>query len=177
MTPPPHPTTPKLGKAQVPNAAYQVSRSSAIRFLRRNFQRLSLCKCAAAILVMWPRPYEQTFIPPSYGESLCDLVSISPAVLEQISFENAENTDPDNGPLSILQVPLWLWWAKKKDGRLILQYFKTPTTAFYLLTLCKIISLFFPKNWVLITLQISKFNEYLPYVQYFCLLKLSNQTC
>ena len=41
----------------------------------------------AATLVMWPRPREQTFIPPSHRGAIWNLALISPAVLEKI-FEN-----------------------------------------------------------------------------------------
>ena len=47
-----------------------------------------------AILVMWPRPYKQTFFP------ICNLIPICPAVSEEMSSENVDNTD--NWPLSIL---------------------------------------------------------------------------
>ena len=36
----------------------------------------------AAILVMWPGPFEQTFVPPSHGDSIWNLASISPVVSE-----------------------------------------------------------------------------------------------
>ena len=32
----------------------------------------------ATILVMWPGPFEQTFVPPSHGDSIQNLVSIGP---------------------------------------------------------------------------------------------------
>ena len=41
-----------------------------------------------AILVMWPRPREQTFIPPSQWGSIWNLVLIGQAVLEKKIFEN-----------------------------------------------------------------------------------------
>ena len=43
----------------------------------------------AAILVMWPGPREQTFVPPSHGGSTWNLASIGPAVLEKM-FENID---------------------------------------------------------------------------------------
>ena len=46
----------------------------------------------AAILVMWPRPHEQTFVPPSHWGSMWNLALIGPAVLEKI-FENSGRTD------------------------------------------------------------------------------------
>ena len=47
----------------------------------------------AAILVMWPRPREQTFIPPSHWGAIWNLASIGPAVLEKKIFENGGRTD------------------------------------------------------------------------------------
>ena len=57
-----------------------------------------------AILVMWPRPYQQTFVPLAHGGSTCNLVLIGPAVSEEMSFEKVDNADTDTnkGPLSIL---------------------------------------------------------------------------
>ena len=36
-----------------------------------------------AILVMWPGLFEQTFIPPSHGDSIWNLASIGPVVSEE----------------------------------------------------------------------------------------------
>ena len=47
----------------------------------------------AAILVMWPRPREQIFVPPTHGGSTWNLASIGPAVLEKKIFENGGRTD------------------------------------------------------------------------------------
>ena len=47
----------------------------------------------AAILVMWSRPHEQTFVPPTHGGSTWNLASIDPAVLEKKIFENGGRTD------------------------------------------------------------------------------------
>ena len=46
----------------------------------------------AAILVMWPRCPEQTFVPPIHGGSTWNLVMIGPVVLEKI-FENGGRMD------------------------------------------------------------------------------------
>ena len=43
----------------------------------------------AAILVVWPGPFEQTFIPPSQGGSTWNLTSICPVVSEEM-FENVD---------------------------------------------------------------------------------------
>ena len=47
----------------------------------------------AAILVMCPRPREQTFVRPSHWGSTWNLASIGPAVLEKKIFENGGRTD------------------------------------------------------------------------------------
>ena len=41
----------------------------------------------AAILVMWPGPFEQTFVPPSQGDSIWNLASIGPVVSEEKMFK------------------------------------------------------------------------------------------
>ena len=42
-----------------------------------------------AILVTWPQPFEQTFVPPSQGGSIWNLASIGPVVSEEM-FENVD---------------------------------------------------------------------------------------
>ena len=44
----------------------------------------------AAILVMWPWLFEQTFVPQSQGGSIWNLASIGPVVSEEM-FENVDN--------------------------------------------------------------------------------------
>ena len=44
----------------------------------------------AAILVMWPGPFEQTFVPPSQGGSMWNLASIGLVVSEEKMFENLD---------------------------------------------------------------------------------------
>ena len=44
----------------------------------------------AAILVMWPGPFEQTFVPPSQGDSTWKLASIGLVVSEENMFENVD---------------------------------------------------------------------------------------
>ena len=46
----------------------------------------------AAILVMWPGPFEQTFVPPSQGGYIWNLTPIGPVVSEEKMFENVDNT-------------------------------------------------------------------------------------
>ena len=41
----------------------------------------------AAMLVMWPRPFEQLFFPKGPGGSIYNLVAIGPVVSEEKSFE------------------------------------------------------------------------------------------
>ena len=72
----------------------------------------------AAILVMWPRPREQTFVPPSHWGSIFTLASIGPAVLEKKIFENGGRRTDDNGP--------WLYYKltnePKGSGELIISF-------------------------------------------------------
>ena len=42
----------------------------------------------AAILVMWPGPFEQAFVPPSQGGSAWNLASIGLVVIEEKKFKN-----------------------------------------------------------------------------------------
>ena len=48
----------------------------------------------AAILVMWPEPFEQTFVPLSQVGSLWNLASIGPVVSEEKMFENVDIHTP-----------------------------------------------------------------------------------
>ena len=41
----------------------------------------------AAILVMWPGPFEQTFVPPSHRSSIWNLTLIGPVVSEEKMFK------------------------------------------------------------------------------------------
>ena len=79
----------------------------------------------AAILVMWPGPFEQTFVPPYHGDSIWNLASIGPVVSEEKMFkECGRRTDdgwtdrrqrltyPISSPMS-----LRLRWAKKERKR------------------------------------------------------------
>ena len=49
----------------------------------------------AAILVMWPKPFEQTFVPPSEGVSIWNMSSIGPVVSEEKMFENVDGRRTD----------------------------------------------------------------------------------
>ena len=51
-----------------------------------------------AILVMWPGPFEQTFIPPSQSGSTWHLASVGLLVIEKKKFKNIESSsDLDQG--------------------------------------------------------------------------------
>ena len=41
----------------------------------------------AAILIVWPGPFEQIFIPPSHGDSIWNLASVVPVVSEEKMFK------------------------------------------------------------------------------------------
>ena len=82
----------------------------------------------AATLVMWPRPREQTFVPPSHWGSIWNLASIGPAVLEKKKFENGGRTEDDHGyiissPMSlkaqVLKIRIGTFFRKKGFQRKI----------------------------------------------------------
>ena len=67
----------------------------------------------AAILLMWPGPFEQTFVPPSQRSSIWNLTLTGPVVSEQKMFKECgwwRPTYPISSPVS-----LWLMWAKNLD--------------------------------------------------------------
>ena len=74
----------------------------------------------AAILVMWPEPFEQLFVPPIPGGYIWNLVTIGPVVSEEKSFEIVDGrrrtTTTDDGACLYYKLPrsLRLRWAKKK---------------------------------------------------------------
>ena len=63
----------------------------------------------AALLVMWPGPFEQTFVLPSHGDSIWNLASIGLVVSEEKIIENVDNihTHTDDRGLLILQAHQW----------------------------------------------------------------------
>ena len=67
----------------------------------------------AGILVMWPRPRKQTFVPPSHLGSIWNLALIGPAVLEKKIFENGgrmmDGQRMDNGP--------WLYYKLTNEPK------------------------------------------------------------
>ena len=55
----------------------------------------------AAILVMWSRPHEQTFIPQTHRGCIWDLALIHPAVLEKKIFDGDDGwMTTDNGRMT-----------------------------------------------------------------------------
>ena len=63
----------------------------------------------AATLDMRPRPFEQTFVPPSQGGSILNLASIGPVVLEEKIFENVDiHTCRRQGPTYTISSPMSL---------------------------------------------------------------------
>ena len=48
-----------------------------------------------AILVLWPGPFEQTFAPPSHGDSIWNLASIGPVVSEEKTFKECGRRTDD----------------------------------------------------------------------------------
>ena len=49
----------------------------------------------ATILVMWPGPFEQTFVPSSHGDSKWNLASIGPVVSEEEMFKECGRRTDD----------------------------------------------------------------------------------
>ena len=60
----------------------------------------------AAILVMWPGPFEQTFVPASLGVSIWNLSLIGPGVSEEKMFENVDRRTDRR------RTPEWLVYYK-----------------------------------------------------------------
>ena len=44
-----------------------------------------------AIFIMWPGPFDQTFVPASYGDSTWNLASIGPMVSEEKMFKECDD--------------------------------------------------------------------------------------
>ena len=61
----------------------------------------------AAMLVMWPRSFEQLFFPKGPGGCIWNLVAIGPVVSEEKSFEivDGRTTDDIQRSLPILKAP------------------------------------------------------------------------
>ena len=58
-----------------------------------------------AIFVMWPGPFEHTFVSPYQGGSIWNLASIGQVVIEEKKFKNVESER--FGPRSINDLDLW----------------------------------------------------------------------
>ena len=72
----------------------------------------------AAMLVMWPGPFEQLFVPLIPGGYIWNLVTIGPVVSEEKSFEivdGRQRKTDDDGACLYYKLPwsLRLRWAKK----------------------------------------------------------------
>ena len=67
----------------------------------------------AAMLVIWPRPFEQLFFLKGPGECIWNLVAIGPVVSEEKSFEIVDGGQTDDGACLYYKLPrsLWLRWA------------------------------------------------------------------
>ena len=59
---------------------------------KKNFFMFLPYMSMAAILLMWPKPFKQTFVPPSHGAS--NLASIGLVVSQEKKFENVESVWP-----------------------------------------------------------------------------------
>ena len=110
----------EFGSTRVPIAAHQVSRSSAFLFWSRRFFKVLPYMGMVAILVMWPWPFEGTFIPPSQRSSVWNLTLIGPMVSEEKMFKECGQWTEDGQrrptyPISS-PVSLWLRWAKNRSG-------------------------------------------------------------
>ena len=58
-----------------------------------------------AILVMWPGPFENAFVPLSHGGSTWNLASVGRVVIEEKKFKTIESER--FGPRSINDIDLW----------------------------------------------------------------------
>ena len=75
----------------MPNAVYKVSMISACRFQRRFLKFYHNYTGMVAILVMWPGPFEQTFIPLSHWSSISNLTDLIGPVVSKEMFENVDD--------------------------------------------------------------------------------------
>ena len=87
---------------------------------KKIFEGFLLYMSMVAILVMWPGPHMQTFVPPSHEGSIWNLTSIGPVVPEEKTFENVNTRHTDRQtdrqqPCHMISSPmsLRLRWAKK----------------------------------------------------------------
>ena len=71
----------------------------------------------AAILVMWPGTFEQTFVPPSHGGSTWNLILIGKVVSEEKMFKECRRRT-DNGAILYYK----LTYEPKGSGELIMHF-------------------------------------------------------
>ena len=76
----------------------------------------------AAILFMWPRPRQQTFVPPSHWGSIWNLAMIGQAILKKIFESGGRRTDhdgrTDEGP--------WLQYKLTNETKISQNFIKSP---------------------------------------------------
>ena len=79
----------------------------------------------AAILIIWPEPFEQTFVPASYAVSIWSLTLIDQVVSEKKMFENVDG-QMDNGRTDIATTGTLLAhpWAFGSGELIIILYIK-----------------------------------------------------
>ena len=67
-----------------------------------------------AILVMWLRPFDQTFVPPHQRSSIWNLTLIGPVVSEEKMFKECghQTTDDRQTTETYQSYKLTKWWAK-----------------------------------------------------------------
>ena len=75
----------------------------------------------AVILVMWPGPFETTFVPLFHGDSIWNLASICPVVSEEKMFKECGRRTDDGRrrPTYPVSSPVNLrgWWANKRKAK------------------------------------------------------------
>ena len=76
---------------------------------KKIFERILPNMGVVAILVMWPRRREQTFVPPSHWEATWNLALIGPMVLEKKIFENGGRTTDVDRP--------WLYYKLTNEPK------------------------------------------------------------
>ena len=69
----------KLDRAGATNVENKLQGHQSFGSWEEDFPSFFTIMGVAAILVMWSRPYEQTFVPPPHTGSISNLVSIGPA--------------------------------------------------------------------------------------------------
>ena len=84
----------ELGSTWVPDAVYQVSRSSALGSKEGDFWRFLPYIGLEVILVTWQGIFAHFFIPTSHGGSIWNLSSNSHVFFEEKKFENVESEWP-----------------------------------------------------------------------------------